>query len=122
MLVVEVFRTEEGDILGFRARGHAGFAEYGQDIVCAGASAILHTAALGVVRHLGWPARVQAGEGFLELRLDRPQSATHSESAWRQAQAVLETAVLGIREIERRYAGHVRLQIRHGGESHDADG
>lgn len=122
MLSIEVFRAEEGDILGFRARGHAGFAEHGQDIVCAGASAILHTALLGVVRHLGLPARVQAGEGYLELRLERPEEARQQQGPWQQAQAVLEAAVLGIREIERQYGQHVRLQIRRGGESHDADG
>lgn len=122
MLVIEIIRAEDGDILGFRAKGHAGFAERGKDIVCAGASAILHAAALGVARHLGLPARVQADEGYLELRLERPEGPKRQEGAWQQAQAVLEAAVLGIREIEKQYGEHVRLRIRRGGESRDADG
>ncbi|MEW6046044.1 MAG: ribosomal-processing cysteine protease Prp, partial [Bacillota bacterium] len=100
----------------FRAKGHSGFAARGKDIVCAGASAILHTAALGVVRHLGISARVKADEGYLELALekDRGQLAPAEADRWQQAQAVLEAAVLGIEEIERQYPKHVRLEVRQG--------
>ncbi|HEY8424805.1 MAG TPA: ribosomal-processing cysteine protease Prp [Limnochordales bacterium] len=120
MLVVEVFRGEGGEILGLRARGHAGWGRHGQDIVCAGASAILHAAVLGVTRHVGLPARVQAGDGYLELRLEPGGEAVgKAVEAWGQAQAVLETAVLGLDEIAKQYARHVRLVQRHGGESDD---
>ncbi|NLG69314.1 MAG: ribosomal-processing cysteine protease Prp [Firmicutes bacterium] len=120
MLVVEVFRGEGGEIVGLRARGHAGWARHGQDIVCAGASAILQAAVLGIIRHLGLPARLQAGDGYLELRLETGGgAAVQTPEAWGRAQAVLETAVLGIDEIARQYARHVRLVQRHGGESDD---
>lgn len=103
MLRVEVLRGAGGMVYGFDARGHAGFARHGQDIVCAGASAVLHTAALGVVQHLGLkPEVLDASEGRLALRLS-PGSVNEP------ARAVLEAAVLGVREIARQYPEHVQL-------------
>ncbi|HEY8497972.1 MAG TPA: ribosomal-processing cysteine protease Prp [Limnochordales bacterium] len=113
--MVEVFRGQDGAVEGFCARGHTGFAARGHDIVCAGASAVLQAAVLGVTRHLGLPAEVQAGDGYLEMRLG---PAVTEREAWERAQAVLETAVLGIEEIARRYGRHVKVVQRHGGERH----
>jgi hypothetical protein len=36
-----IFRNREGQYLGFRVYGHTGYAEEGEDIVCAGVSAIV---------------------------------------------------------------------------------
>ena len=42
-------KGENSDILvGFIIKGHAGFADHGEDIVCAGASAIAQSALLGL--------------------------------------------------------------------------
>jgi len=41
MIKVSIYNNEDGKIIGFRSIGHAGFAEYGQDIVCAAVSALV---------------------------------------------------------------------------------
>ena len=40
MTTVRVFRRPDGAISGFDANGHAGYAEAGEDIVCAAVSAL----------------------------------------------------------------------------------
>ena len=40
MIKVTINRTESGLIQSFTMSGHADFAEHGQDIVCAGVSAV----------------------------------------------------------------------------------
>ena len=47
------FLTEESRIIGFDAKGHSGYAEEGEDIVCAAVtSAVFHTSGMPVVmRH-----------------------------------------------------------------------
>lgn len=40
MIRVRIKRKKNGNISSFQMSGHAEFAEYGQDIVCAGASAV----------------------------------------------------------------------------------
>ncbi|MFQ9985297.1 MAG: ribosomal-processing cysteine protease Prp [Lachnospiraceae bacterium] len=41
MIKLTVKRTAEKEYMGFTCRGHAGYADYGQDIVCAGVSALV---------------------------------------------------------------------------------
>ena len=40
MIEVRVKKSDSGDIIGFHMSGHAGYAEYGSDIVCAGVSTL----------------------------------------------------------------------------------
>ncbi|HEY8418256.1 MAG TPA: ribosomal-processing cysteine protease Prp [Limnochordales bacterium] len=105
MITVEVFRGTDGHICGFRARGHAGYGEYGEDIVCAAVSAITQTAVLGLLQHLQLPVRLKQAQGYLECLLgddDRGRSPA--------AQSVLETMVLGLNEIQRQYPDRVRVR------------
>lgn len=108
MLQVRVVRASDGAVLALVAFGHTGFDRKGRDIVCAGASAVLHTAVLGVTRVARVEAAVRAGDGHLELRL-APEARSDGPS-WQQAQAVLEAAVAGLREIGARYPGHIQLR------------
>lgn len=47
MTEITVF-LKDGKPIGFDAHGHTGYAECGEDIVCAAVSAITQTAAMGV--------------------------------------------------------------------------
>ncbi len=108
MLQVRVVRASDGAVLALVAFGHTGFDRKGRDIVCAGASAVLHTAVLGVTRIARAEAAVTAGDGHLELLL--APEARSDGLAWLQAQAVLKAAVAGLREIGARYPGHIELR------------
>lgn len=104
MITVEVFRSADGRVRGFRSKGHAGYGEYGQDIVCAAVSAITQTTVLGLMRHLHLPIKVRQAPGHLECMLKN--DASGSDGA---AQALFETMVLGVSEVERQYPEQVRL-------------
>lgn len=54
---------------GFCVSGHAGFADAGQDIVCAGVSSALQLTANGITEVLGEPAEVTVGDNEIRLRL-----------------------------------------------------
>lgn len=41
MIKISIYQNEESKIIGFRSEGHAGFANSGQDIVCAAVSALI---------------------------------------------------------------------------------
>ncbi|MFC2468776.1 MAG: ribosomal-processing cysteine protease Prp [Negativicutes bacterium] len=55
MIRIDVFRLSDGKISGFRVHGHSGTAARGQDIVCAGISALAQAALLGIGEHLHRP-------------------------------------------------------------------
>ncbi len=41
MISVSIYRNHEGNITGFNCIGHAGYAESGMDIICAGVSVLV---------------------------------------------------------------------------------
>lgn len=41
MIQIRVKRSDNDDIVGFHVSGHAGFSQYGTDVVCAGVSALV---------------------------------------------------------------------------------
>lgn len=94
-------RDIEARITGFRVTGHAGTAPRGQDIVCAGVSALTQSALLGLERWAERRISVTVESGKLTLNLiDEPDSLT---------QAILETMVLGLTEIVNIYPQSVSL-------------
>jgi len=83
--------------------GHGGFADYGDDIVCAAASALVQTAAHGVATHCGALAVVRDDpDGDYILEVPRGGGV--------RAQAVLETAVSGLRAIARRHPDYLAVR------------
>ncbi|MCX7780829.1 MAG: ribosomal-processing cysteine protease Prp [Negativicutes bacterium] len=101
MIVAKIFRNSEGKIFGYDITGHANTAPHGQDIVCAGVAALSQTAVLGLERHLGRRIELDIASGKLAARLIDPPDAL--------TDAVLESMVLGLREISSLYPKSVRL-------------
>jgi uncharacterized protein YsxB (DUF464 family) len=86
------------------ADGHAGWADRGDDIVCAAASAILQAALLGLtaVAHVDVGAERTPGR----LSMSWPESVRDREDV----RAIVATAELSIESIARDYPEHVRCE------------
>ncbi|MFO7173955.1 MAG: ribosomal-processing cysteine protease Prp [Bacillota bacterium] len=106
MIRVRIRRNGAGQITEFEVYGHAGAGPYGQDIVCAGVSAVVFTALLGLRQVAGIPHQVveREEEGYLRCRLEGG-----SPPAWERAQVILETMLAGLRDIEKDYGKHIRV-------------
>lgn len=104
MTQVRIRRTADGSISGFTIKGHAGFDDVGRDIVCAGVTAVAETAILGLQQVAQHPCRVRRRSGFLECLLEGG-----SETARERARSILETMVVGLKDIEKDYPGFVRV-------------
>lgn len=104
-MIVTILRDEEGGIAGFEARGHTGYAERGADVVCAGVSALTQAAVLGLARRLDAPLQVVQRRGYLLCRLG-PGAGREVRA---RAQDVLETMLLGLREIASLFPGRLAL-------------
>lgn len=116
MIRVSVKGTRE-NLRGFLIRGHAGFAEAGQDIVCAAVSALAATALLGLERYLpGKFGRAVSEEGliFCKLHPDLTERETHD------AQVILTVLLLGLEGVAEEYGRYIELalqEVKH----HDED-
>lgn len=104
MIRVRIRRSDDGSIEGFRVTGHAGFRPSGEDIVCAGVSALVETALLGLEHVAGQPHHAELADGKVDCRLLPGEPAARE-----RAQVILETLVLGLKDIEQDYKRFVRI-------------
>lgn len=101
MIRIKNFRNSENLIIGFEVDGHANTAPHGQDIVCAAVSALTQTAVLGLERYLQRSFELEIASGKLKVMLvDLPDQRTD---------AILETMMLGLTEIEKINPQFVRI-------------
>ena len=64
--------VKTGDLLtGFCLTGHAGYDDYGHDIVCASVTSAVQMAANGITEVLKLGAQVDVGENEIKMTLDR---------------------------------------------------
>lgn len=107
MILIRIKRDEAGHIASLQASGHALFAEAGLDVVCAGVSALLQTALLGLEKCAGAHPSYRVGKGSLRFELPDPD---RRGDVGRLSAVLLDSALLGLREIEGRYPGHIRIE------------
>ena len=67
-----VFRMEDDRITGFEARGHSGYAEAGEDIVCAAVTSAVRLVETTVNDVLGLAASVKVRERDASISLSLP--------------------------------------------------
>jgi hypothetical protein len=103
LIRVSLRRDASGRVQELACRGHARFSQPGQDLVCAGVSAVLGALGLGLTEVARLPVSLQAGDGLFVVR--RP--ARWHDSAW---DLLLETTVRALQDLERHYPGFVRLR------------
>ena len=107
MVKVTVF-TRRGRSVGFLLKGHADYGAYGEDIVCAGISAITQTAMLGITEVLKLKAQTSLEEGnaLCLLSEDTPEEDV------KLAEVVFETMEAGLSSILQGYPKALKLSHR----------
>ncbi|WP_462412368.1 ribosomal-processing cysteine protease Prp [Neobacillus sp. Marseille-QA0830] len=109
MIRITINRTDSGKVQSFTMTGHANFAGHGEDIVCAGVSAV----SLGTVNAIetltGVAADAEQGEsGYLKcVYPDNLPDETDEK-----VQLLLEAMVLSLQEIERVSGKHIKITFK----------
>ncbi|MEE0857877.1 MAG: ribosomal-processing cysteine protease Prp [Acutalibacteraceae bacterium] len=76
MIEISLFTLAEGDLVGFRLKGHSGYAESGSDIVCSAVTSAALMTANTVTEILKVPAEAEAEEGNIMLRVFSKDAVT----------------------------------------------
>ncbi|HHT43396.1 MAG TPA: ribosomal-processing cysteine protease Prp [Firmicutes bacterium] len=107
MIRIDFWKSDQG-WQGFSARGHAGYADPGDDIVCAAVSVLTQTAILGIQEVVGVNCLVdlEEQEGLMEVLI--PQEL--SEEQRKQVQLILEVLYVGLKATEKEYKRFVRVK------------
>ena len=96
---------EDDRITGFSVSGHSGYAEAGQDIVCAAVSAVVTMAEATINEVCGAKAKVRVKEEDARVTLTLPASCDEEESV----QAVLAGMMLTLCSMRDDYPDYIEV-------------
>ena len=94
-------RWKGDEIVSFECKGHAGFAEAGQDIVCAAVSILTTTCVNALETVAGVKPTVKTSDG--RMRVVVPRNSGHD------AQVILQTLRQGLRDLAEQYSRYILL-------------
>lgn len=106
MITVELYR-HNGSVQGFSVHGHAGYAEYGYDIVCSAVSALTIATVNGLEQIAKVPLKVTDNGEELKCELgtcDREQA--------HDAQLLMDTYEAAISDIRKNYKQYLKYYDR----------
>ena len=105
-----VFTVKDGRIIRVSCCGHTGYADEGEDIVCAAVSAVLQGAALGVMKVSHAKATYQTDDDKGELHLALVEG--QDEQVQHDAEVILRTALLSVEDIAASYSQFVKVEVK----------
>ena len=107
-MIRAVFERKNGRLCGFRMSGHAGYADAGQDIVCAAVTSAVQYATIMITEQFREPCQEQADEqgdeNLVTVRLTSPEKG--------QAAAVLEGLCMHLSILSEDFPGMIAIKIR----------
>lgn len=102
-MIRATFLGTQKKLSGFSLSGHAGYADYGQDIVCASVSSAVQMTVNGVTEVLKVNARVRVEENLIEMKL--------SEQDVQKAQPFLQALLLHLNLLSEDYEGTIQVNL-----------
>lgn len=105
MIKIRIVRNTFGNIIGYSISGHAGFDEYGKDVVCAAVSMAGQMTLLGLTQLLSADVQWEMTSGNLSCRLNEQMDHDKME----KCQVILETMALGLKDVAKQYKSHIDI-------------
>ena len=105
-----VFHKRGEHFVRIESKGHTGYAESGADIVCAGLSALIQGALLGLIRVVGVKAdhRIDEEKGALTIVLpDKMSDAERHDSS-----VILNTLYESVKDLAEGYSEYIKVEVK----------
>lgn len=96
MIIIKVYSNE------IKVRGHAGYAPHGQDIVCAGVTALTQTLVESLKTLTGNEIKYDMSPGRVDIEIENPDE---------DAQLLMDSFLVGIEMIADEFPEYVRVEI-----------
>ena len=93
------------NIVKYTLSGHTGYAQQGEDIVCAAVSAVAMTTLNGLTDVAEIPVGYEMAEGSLECIL--PEALTNAQR--HDADVLLHTMLLSLKNLEEQYGEYITI-------------
>ncbi|MBQ8927988.1 MAG: ribosomal-processing cysteine protease Prp [Oscillospiraceae bacterium] len=100
-MVRAVFERKNGTLCGFRISGHAGYADAGEDIVCAAVSSAVQYATILITEVFREKDTESAGDNVTAVRLLTPEQG--------QSARVLDGLLMHLQFLSEDYPGTIHI-------------
>lgn len=106
MVRIVLKRDKTGHVVGYQVAGHAGFDEYGRDIVCAAVSVLAQATLIGLSRAAGIDIDycIDREKGLLACRLPYLEGQQREK-----ADLLLDTMRISLESLQRRYPDNISI-------------
>jgi uncharacterized protein YsxB (DUF464 family) len=107
MIQITFYKNSIGDYIGFKSLGHAGYAESGHDIVCAGVSVLVINTinSLETFTQDEIKLKIDEKKGLIEFRFVNPIT--------KEGTLLMNSLELGLKGIRQDYNdGYIRLKFK----------
>jgi len=91
--------------LSLSAEGHAGYAEYGKDIVCAGISALIFALPAALEQH-GIAYQIDTDRGYVSIKAKPAINYRYV------CHIILSTTMVGLKNIQNEYPEYISITIK----------
>ena len=107
MVSVKINKNRNGKYVSFSCKGHAGYDEYGKDIVCAALSMLIINTINSIESLTGCKFTVDASKDGGDIKVSFDSYASD------KASLLIDSMILGIRTVEEEYGkSYVSLSIK----------
>ncbi|AOT72768.1 ribosomal-processing cysteine protease Prp [Geosporobacter ferrireducens] len=106
MIIIRVTRDQEKNIISYLVKGHADYAERGEDIVCASISILAQTAILALHEIAEIDIMYEVNDGHVFCKLPDDLSSDQRE----KARIILDTLYIGIKGTQGMYGRYIDLR------------
>ena len=107
MTKIQIYKKND-NIVGFTLSGHTGFSEEGQDVLCAGISAISQSTVLGILQVLNLKPEIKRNDNKGYLKLDLLNC---SEQQIQSAQVLLKTMQKSLEDISIGNKKYMKVEV-----------
>ena len=104
MIEINVLR-KEGELTGYEVKGHAEYAEEGEDIVCSAISVLAQTGIFSLNSLVSIVGSEKIDKGF--LRCSVPEDITDERK--KEAQLIMNTVLVGMFQTARSYPDRIKI-------------
>jgi len=100
---------KDNHIVEVECSGHTGYAEEGEDIICAALSSIVQTALLGLMQVAGIRAEYERldRDGYISIKIPELKTGKRHD-----ADMILDTMLLGVSDLYESYSDFIELEVR----------
>ena len=114
MIKINLYYNNQGDLWHFSLHGHAGYADHGQDVVCAGVSMIVINTINSIESFTDEPIKLQENseEGYIDCIFPQIKSGKGAP----EAILLLKSMTLGLESTKNQYGEYIQINIHQGGE------